>query len=143
MLLKKRYEWCYEFAKKWRDSGITALVSPLWPHVAPKAVDVGEQGLMGEYSFIWNVTGYPSGVMPVTDVLPSEQEGYTDTYNDSWTQKMKSNCADSQGLPVCIQVTGYSFEDEQTLGVMAAIDKEVSYKVKVLNNIDVNQYPRF
>ena len=72
VVLKERYQWCYQFAKKWQDSGITALISPIWPHAAPKADDVGDQGTMGEYSFILNLNGYPAGIMPVTDVLPSE-----------------------------------------------------------------------
>ena len=102
----------------------------MWPHAAPKSADVGDQGTMGEYSFIWNVTGYPSGIMPITDVQPTEQT-YTDTHNDSWTNLLRSNCANSAGLPVCIQVTGYAFEDEKCLGVMAAIEKSIGYKMKI------------
>ena len=68
VILKARYQFCYDFANKWHKSGITALVSPLWPHAAPKSVDSGDQGLMGDYSFIWNVTGYPSGILPITNV---------------------------------------------------------------------------
>jgi len=49
------------------------MVSPLWPHVAPKEKDVVKQGSMGEYSFLWNVTGYPAGTMPVTKVQEEEQ----------------------------------------------------------------------
>ena len=40
IILKARYQWCYEFAERWHKSGITALVSPLWPHAAPKTTDV-------------------------------------------------------------------------------------------------------
>ena len=56
----------------WKEKGVTALISPLWPHTAPKEKDVVDQGAMGEYSFLWNVTGYPAGVMPVTTVLSEE-----------------------------------------------------------------------
>ena len=101
MMLKERYEWCYRFAEKWHNSGVTAIVSPQWPHAAPKSEDAGDQGTMGEYSFIWNVTGYPSGVMPVTNVLADEQT-FSDKHNDGWTKLIQSNCANSEGLPVCI-----------------------------------------
>ena len=39
-LLKERYIFCYEFAKVWKETGVTAIISPLWPHVAPKEKDV-------------------------------------------------------------------------------------------------------
>ena len=85
---------------------------------------------MGEYSFIWNVIGYPSGIMPITNVKADEQT-FTDKYSDSWTKLIQSNCADSEGLPVCIQVTSYAFEDEKCLGIMAAIENQIGYKMKI------------
>ena len=98
---------------------------------------------MGEYSFIWNVTGYPSGVMPITNVQ-SDEQSFEDTHNDSWTRLIQSNCAGSEGLPVCIQVTAYSFEDEKCLGVMAAIEKEIRYKMKIHeNDINLEEYEEF
>jgi Asp-tRNA(Asn)/Glu-tRNA(Gln) amidotransferase A subunit family amidase len=71
-MLKKRYEYVYQMSEKWQKLGLTALVTPFWQHCAPKAKDVYEQGLMGEYSFIWNTTGFPAGVMPITAVEVNE-----------------------------------------------------------------------
>ena len=85
---------------------------------------------MGEYSFIWNVIGYPSGILPITNVKADDQT-FTDKYSDSWTKLIQSNCADSEGLPVCIQVTSYAFEDEKCLGIMAAIENQIGYKMKI------------
>ena len=48
------------------------MILPFWPHAAPKAKDVADMGLLGEYSLIWNITGFPAGVMPVTNVLATE-----------------------------------------------------------------------
>ena len=56
----------------WQDNGFTAVVMPFWPHCAPKIEDVGELGMLIEYSTIWNVTGFPAGTLPVTKVLDSE-----------------------------------------------------------------------
>jgi Asp-tRNA(Asn)/Glu-tRNA(Gln) amidotransferase A subunit family amidase len=122
LMLKERYEFAYKFQKYWKDQGVTAMVSPLWPHVCPKEKDVVMQGSMGEYSFLWNVTGYPAGTMPVTRVQEDEQV-FEDTYKDSWTKLLNSECEGSAGLPVSVQVIGYSYEDEKLLGIMNQIEK--------------------
>jgi len=72
VFLKYRYEFVYEVAKIWKESGIQALVSPIWPHCGLKHKNSGDMGTMFEYSIIWNVTGFPSGVMPITKVRENE-----------------------------------------------------------------------
>ena len=126
----------------WKETGVTALISPLWPHAAPKEKDVVDQGVMGEYSFLWNVTGYPAGVMPVTTVLP-EEETYEDTYNDSWTTLLKSNCEGSANLPISIQVIGYAYEDEKVLGIMKQLENKIGYKIPKKLDINLKEYPKF
>ena len=41
-------------------------------------------GSLVDYTFIWNTLHYPAGVVPVTEVLPGEDnpEDYKDGYND-------------------------------------------------------------
>ena len=70
--LKKRYEYVYEMADKWQNEGLTAIVAPVWPHCGIKSKNNADMGLMIEYSIMWNITGFPSGVLPVTDVLATE-----------------------------------------------------------------------
>ena len=70
--LKMRYEYVYEMSQKWRDAEISALLSPIWPHCAIKASNSREMGLMIDYSVLWNLTGFPAGILPVTKVLSSE-----------------------------------------------------------------------
>jgi len=118
------------------------MVSPLWPHVAPKEKDVVNQGSMGEYSFLWNVNGYPAGCMPVTTVQEDEQT-FEDNYKDSWTSLLQSNCEGSAGLPVSVQVIGYSYEDEKLLGIMKQIESQIGYKIKTKLDIDIEEYPKF
>jgi hypothetical protein len=36
---------------------------------------------------MWNLTGYPSGVLPVTNVKANELN-FEDDYNDAWTRAM-------------------------------------------------------
>ena len=86
-------------------------------------------GLFVEYSNMWNLTGFPAGILPVCDVLEKEQQ-FKDSYNDSWTKVLNEDAQGSQGLPVTIQVIGYAFEDENVLGVMKVIEEKAKYKMK-------------
>lgn len=112
----------------WRNSGITALISPIWPHSAPKAKNTPAMGLFLEYSVMWNLTGFPSGIIPVTKVLADEQH-FTDQYKDSWTEVIHDDCQNSNDMPIGIQVIGYAFEDEKVLGIMKQLEEKIEYKI--------------
>ena len=71
-LLQKRYDLVYKIARIWNEHGIDALITPIIPHCAIKNENHLELGLIIEYSIIWNVTGFPAGVMPVTKVKADE-----------------------------------------------------------------------
>lgn len=97
---------------------------------------------MGEYSFIWNVTGNPAGCMPVTTVQVDEQT-FDDDFKDSWTNLLNSECQGSVGMPVSVQVIGYNYEDEKLLGIMKQIETQIGYKIKTKMDINVEEYPKF
>jgi len=82
-------------------------------------------GLLGEYSYIWNVTGFPSGVLPVTKVLADEQS-FTDSCNDSWTEMLHQDAKGSVGMPISLQVTGYAYEDEKVCAIMKMLAESLS-----------------
>ena len=60
--------------------------------------------------------------MPVTRVQEHEQS-YQDSHNDAWTKALNDDTKESKDMPVCVQVIGYSFEDEKVLGLMNKIDQ--------------------
>lgn len=63
-----RYEYIYEMGEFWQKNDLTAIVMPIWPHCAIKCKNNGEMGTMLEYSIMWNMTGFPAGVLPITKV---------------------------------------------------------------------------
>jgi fatty acid amide hydrolase len=130
-----RYEFVYEMSEKWQNSGITALVAPMWPHCGIKAKNNGDMGLMIEYSIIWNITGFPSGVLPVTNVLKSEQN-FKDSYNDFWTKVIDDDAQGSEGMPICLQVVGYAYEDEKVLGIMKLLQEKIGYDLAMPPKIE-------
>lgn len=105
-LVKQKYQLNRKIAKIWQDYDIDALLSPLYPVVAPKIATITEVNTMVEYSIMWNNTGYPCGTLPVTEVKEDEQS-FSDDYNDAWTRAIKQHSEGSKGLPVSVQLTGY------------------------------------
>ena len=101
---------------------------PIWPCAPPKISNMDVLGMSVEYSVIWNTTGFPAGVMPVTTVQANEQF-HTDAFNDNCTKAMNETNQDSKGLPLHIQVVGHPYEDEKVLGIMKTLEQHIGYKV--------------
>mmetsp|Transcript_11487 Transcript_11487/g.19442 ORF Transcript_11487/g.19442 Transcript_11487/m.19442 type:complete len:147 (-) Transcript_11487:88-528(-) len=123
-LMRKRYEFCSKFSKKWQDSGVSAVISPVFPTCSFPAKLADDMGLMGEYLFLWNLLHYPSGVVPVTTVNPEEQT-HTDKYNDAWTGFINQCTQKSEGMPLGVQVISHSYEDEKVLAVMQVLESKL------------------
>ena len=81
-------------------------------------------GLMVDYSWIWNVLEYPSGIVTVTQVQEDEQF-FEDSHNDGWTKFIDKSSKNSKGMPIGIQVVAHSFEDEKALAIMKSIDDQI------------------
>jgi len=71
-LVKKRYNLCHKMASQWKEAGITALISPTYPHCAFKSKNADVLSTLAEYTPFWNITGFPVGVMQVTKVKEDE-----------------------------------------------------------------------
>ena len=83
-LLKEREELTLKVSKMWRDKGLSAVITPIWPHAAFKMSNAAEMMELNTFAHLWSVTGFPAGVLPITKVNEDEQT-YTDSSNDSWT----------------------------------------------------------
>lgn len=108
---------------------------PIWPHCAVKCKNYEALGLLIEYSILWNVVGFPCGILPITKVQESEQY-FSDDYQDAWTAALNDDCKESVGMPINLQVVGYMHRDEQVLGIMKMLEKELGYKIDGNPNID-------
>ena len=83
-----------------------------------------------DYNFIWNALHYPAGSVPVTEVLPEEEDPslYKDGYEDMWTKAIRKDMVGSAGMPVGVQVIAQSWQDEVVLGVMRALEQGIGYR---------------
>ena len=129
-ILGLRDQFIHTLGRKWQRQGLTALVSPVFPHAAFLKDCAEEMGDMHEYSNVWTIAGYPSAVFPVTKVLPEEQS-FDDHFQDRWTQLLNLNARSSAGLPISLQMIGYPFEDEKILGIMKLLEEKLALKREV------------
>ena len=106
--------------------GIEAFISPPYHGPAFKGYNAGDLGCLFDYTMIWNVLHYPSGVVPITQVQPGE-EVYEDSYNDMWTSYIKEDLKGSVGMPMCVQVVSYFGDDEICLGLMKTIEDKIKF----------------
>ena len=121
---------CVErISQRWRSLDISALICPVYPSCAFKNKNAPDLTLFMEYVAYWNITHFPTGSVPVTEVTAEEAKvEYDDDFKDKWTRKMKEDVKGSEGMPIGVQVVSWPFEDEVALGVMKVIDEEVGYK---------------
>ena len=131
--LKARYTFVDNVSAWWQQEGFTAIVTPFWPAAPPKIDDMHDLALLCEYSGIWNTTGFPAGVMPVTTVKANEQS-HSDIYNDKYTQALDRCNQNSEGLPIHIQVVGHAYEDEKVLAIMQMLENKIGHIEPVNKN---------
>lgn len=95
----------------------------LSPAVGLPAVRHGasvELGLMGSYSCLYNVLGWPAGVVPVTRVRDDEQTA-TVRSSDVADQTARRSEEGSAGLPIAVQLAARPFREDLVLAAMAAV----------------------
>lgn len=114
-----------EINQRWQVERLDACLSPSYYHAAFKHEDDSDMALNADYTAIWNTLHFPSGVVPVTEVLPEEENVYTDNYNDLLTSKCRSNLQGSAGMPIAVQVSTMKWKDEECVAIMKILDDAV------------------
>ena len=92
-----------------------ACFSPAWPHGASQVLITG-----GAYSVVYNLLGFPAGVVPVTRVRPEEAQ-VRPLALDVVEAAARRVDLDSAGLPVGIQVAARPWQEHVVLAVMQTI----------------------
>ncbi len=106
------------------QAGVDALLGPVmatpaFPHGASKNFT-----LASSYTIVFNATQMPAGVVPVTRVRAGETSRAAS--RDSVLRRAARVDAQSEGLPVGVQIATRPWKDHVALALMAAIEAEVS-----------------
>ena len=89
---------------------------PAYTHGAAR-----DLGLLGSYSLLANVLGFPAGVVPVTRVRADEEAGRAASRDmvDNAVNKVECNSA---GLPIGVQLIARPWREDVALAAMQAIE---------------------
>lgn len=103
-----------------RDAGLDALLCPAHATPAMPHGLSGDFALAGVASMMFNLVQFPAGVVPVTTVQADE---VTRPPAKGRTEGVAATIeAQSQGLPVGVQVVGRPWHDEEVLALLMALD---------------------
>jgi fatty acid amide hydrolase len=92
-----------------------ACAVPAFPHGGSKDLVIG-----GGYAVLYNVLGYPAGIVPVTRVQPGEESGRRPG-RDAMERAAKQAERGSAGLPVGVQIVARPWREHVALAAMRTI----------------------
>jgi len=108
------------------DGGpIDVLLCPPSPVPAYTHGAAHDLGLLGSYSLLANVLGYPAGVVPVTRVRSGEETERPASRDmvDAAARRVEQNSA---GLPLGVQLIARRWHEHVALAAMRAVESEAS-----------------
>lgn len=73
------------------------------------------------YAMLWNLVGFPSGIVPV-DLVRESEAHYKSKTDDLLTTEANKVMQVSAGMPIAIQIAAKPYQDEVVLGVMKQIE---------------------
>ncbi|KAI8789821.1 fatty-acid amide hydrolase 1 [Biomphalaria glabrata] len=112
-----------KFVKEWQSLGLDGVICPPFPYTA-WPLDNGEKGLLGlMYTGLYNVLGYPCGVLPATvvtadDVISMKQYPNSND-GDKYIQQITVG---SEGLPIGVQCVALPYQEETLLRIMKQLE---------------------
>ena len=121
-------QFSQNFEKIMVDNNLDGFICPASATPAFKHYESKEIAMTVLINAIPNILDYPSTVIPVTKVSKADlEEDYNDPYylNDHFVQETRKTLADSEGMPVAIQVCTRSFRDEECLAIGKIIDDAI------------------
>jgi Asp-tRNA(Asn)/Glu-tRNA(Gln) amidotransferase A subunit family amidase len=93
------------------------------------------------YHFLYNITHWPAGIVPITTVREDEQHYPTPQnvkHRDMFVAKVDTVMKGSKGLPVGVQIAAPPYSDEECLGVMKVV-QSLFPPMPIATNIPFNQ----
>jgi fatty acid amide hydrolase len=102
---------------------IDAIVSPATALPPFRHGASAEVGVMGTYGCMYNVLGWPAGVVPWTRVRAGEESDRAASKDPCFVAARDAERG-SAGLPIAVQIAARPWRDHVALAVMAAIERD-------------------
>lgn len=104
---------------------IDVILSPPSPLPAFRHGAAAEVGVMGVYTSIYNVLGWPAGVVPWTRVRAGEESDRPASKDPCFVAAREAERG-SAGLPIAVQVAARPWRDHVALAAMAALERDAA-----------------
>lgn len=98
------------------------VLSPASPLPAVRHGACIELGTLGSYTTVWNVLGWPAGVVPWTTVRAGEETDRS-VSNDPCNVTARETERDSVGLPIGVQISAAPYRDHTALAALRALEQ--------------------
>ena len=112
---------------QWQALDLDAVVCPVLGIVSPNHTKTLKALTSGEYCYLWKLLRYPTGVVPVSQVLPGE-DLYESAIKDLVSSDAKEACKDTVGMPIAVQVVGLPHQDEKVVEVMKTLEATFKFQ---------------
>jgi len=119
----QRAEYRRRFQLAMDDAGIDAIITPPYGLVAVPHGASGDLVMAASYAILYNLTGLPAGVVPVTRVGRGEESDRAPS-DDPWDQAARRTEEGTTGLPVGVQVVGRYWREDVVLSLMGAVEED-------------------
>ncbi len=120
-LVEQQLDYQARFAAALDQAQLDVIICPVCPLPAYTHGASKELGTGGAYAPLYNLLGYPAGVVPFTRVQAGEESNRP--ASGDWLEKAASRVErNSAGLPIAVQVVARPWRDHVSLAVMAALE---------------------
>lgn len=107
-----------------REGGFDAVLMPAFATPPYRHGQAADLGVAGTYASLWNVLGWPAGIVPTTRIRDDETRSRA-TSTDRALQAAARCDEDAAGLPVAVQIAAPAWQDATVLALMRALEPRV------------------
>ncbi len=125
-LSERLLDYQERWARALDEQQVDVLLSPATALPALRHGASLELGVMGAYSCIYNVLGWPAGVVPVTRVRAAEETSTRRGERDVAERTARATERGSAGLPIAVQLAARPWREDLALAAMAAVEAGAS-----------------
>ncbi|MBK6728789.1 MAG: amidase [Xanthomonadales bacterium] len=126
----RRQQFEQRFHAQLQAAGFDAVLMPAFGTPPYRHGQASDLGVAGTYSSLWNVLGWPAGIVPVTRIRADEALGRATT-RDRATHAAQLCERDASGLPVAVQLAAPPWQESRVLALMQALETRVSNSSEV------------
>lgn len=112
------------FRNMLRADGFDAVLMPAFATPAYRHGQAINLGVAGTYASLWNVLGWPAGIVPITRIRAEETPTRAATGDRAVRAAIECE-RDATGLPVAVQIAAPLWQESRVLALMHALEARV------------------